>query len=164
MIYLNEIGSVIRQRRQVLGLSQTKLAHYCDLSRQTIVSLERGTLHELGFNRLAQTLAILGLELAAPKTRSHSKQDGLWAAAKTASVSYTPELSPRTLADILATGEVPASYIAHVAYLLDEAPPIMLIRAVESASNLKKIPARQIWKNIAHIARDFDLSAQEVFA
>lgn len=164
MIYLNEIGSVIRQRRQALGLSQSKLAHCCDLSRQTIVSLEKGTLHELGFNRLAQTLAILGLELTAPKPTPHHKQTGLWAAAKTASVSYTPELKPQILADILATGEVPTSYIAHVAYLLDEAPPVVLVRAVESAAHLKKIPARQIWKNIAHIAKDFDLSTQEVFA
>lgn len=164
MIYLTQIGSVIRQRRQALGLSQSKLAHYCDLSRQTIVSLERGTLHELGFNRLAQTMAILGLELAAPKIRPDRKQAGLWAAAKTASVSYTPELDPNILANILATGEVPSSYIAHVAYLLDEAPPIVLVRAVDSTAHLKKTPARQIWKNIARIAKDFDLSTQESVA
>lgn len=128
------------------------------------MSLEKGTLHELGFNRLAQTLAVLGLELAAPKIRPNRKQSGLWAAAKTASVSYTPELDPDILANILATGEVPSSYIAHVAYFLDEAPPIVLIRAVASTANLKKTPARQIWKNIARIAKDVDLPTQESVA
>lgn len=164
MIYLNQLGQVIQQRRRALGLSQSKLAHFCDLSRQTIVRLEKGTLHELGFNRLAQTLSILGLELEAPKSRSQRKQDGLWAAAKTASVSYTPEISPQTLADILATGEVPAPFIAHVAYLLDEAPPIVLVRAIESAAHVKEMPSRQVWKNVAHIAKDLDLSAQEALA
>ena len=105
----------------------------------------------------------MGLARRAPGSGVR-QQAGLWAAAKTASVSYTPELDPNILANILATGELPSSYIAHVAYLLDEVPPIILIRAVDSTARLKKIPARRIWKNIARIAKDFSLLTQEAVA
>ena len=45
------IGKAVRNRRKDLGLSQQQLAHLSGLSRQTLVGLENGTLHDLGINR-----------------------------------------------------------------------------------------------------------------
>lgn len=164
MIYLSDLGSVIRHRRKKLGLSQSKLAEWCGLSRQTMISLEKGTLHELGFNRIAQVLNMLGLDLYVPEASTAPESTALWAAAKTASISYKTELDPSLLAQILADGDVPDAFIAHIAHLLDEVPLVILVRAVDATAEQKKISPRRIWKNIAIIAKDFDLSRQGIFA
>ncbi len=44
----------------MLGLTQAKLALLSGLSRQTPVGLEAGALSDLGFNGVAQLLAVLG--------------------------------------------------------------------------------------------------------
>ena len=51
-----------------------------------------------------------------------------------------------------------------IAHLLDEAPLVILIRAVDAAAQQSKMSPRRIWKNIARIAKDFGLARQEVFA
>ena len=92
------------------------------LSRQTLVGLENGSLSDLGFNRVAQVMAILGLDVTPPAKDAREKKRGLWMAAKTASVSYASELEPDTLGHALASGDAPHSFVAHLAHLLDEAP------------------------------------------
>ena len=39
---LQEVGAVIRRRREDIGLSQEELGHLCDLHRTYIGSVERG--------------------------------------------------------------------------------------------------------------------------
>jgi len=39
---LQEVGGVIRRRREDIGLSQEELGHLCDLHRTYIGSVERG--------------------------------------------------------------------------------------------------------------------------
>ena len=60
---LSNLGTIIRERREALGLTQSRLAQLSGLSRQTLVGLEAGALSDLGFNRVAQVLAVLGLDL-----------------------------------------------------------------------------------------------------
>lgn len=94
---LTQIGHAVRARREALGLTQAQLAQLSGLSRQTLVGLENGTLSDLGFQRVAQVLSVLGLDVSGPTTAAREKKRGLWMAAKTASVSYSSELAPETL-------------------------------------------------------------------
>ena len=45
---LNSLGTIIRERREALGLTQSRLAQLSGLSRQTLVGLEAGALSDLG--------------------------------------------------------------------------------------------------------------------
>jgi transcriptional regulator with XRE-family HTH domain len=150
---LNEIGRTVRARRSELGLTQDQLAHLSGLSRQTLVGLENGTLGDLGVNRAGHVLSVLGLDIAEPTTRARTKKRGLWMAAKNASVSYARELEPETLCRVLVSGEVPSVYAPHLAHLLDETPVSMVVMAVEEAASAAHVPPRQIWRNVAKLAR-----------
>jgi transcriptional regulator with XRE-family HTH domain len=41
---LCKLGTIIRERREALGLTQSRLARFSGLSRQTLVGLETGAL------------------------------------------------------------------------------------------------------------------------
>jgi transcriptional regulator with XRE-family HTH domain len=161
---LTSIGSAVRERRETLGLTQAQLAHMSSLSRQTIVGLEAGALADLGFNRVAQVLSILGLDTTVPTTTARDKKRGLWMAAKTASVSYSKELEPATLSHALASGEVPPTYVAHLAHLLDEAPLPVIVMAIEEAASREHVPPRRVWRNVAKLAKTLAISRQGVWA
>lgn len=149
---LTDIGHAVRARRTELGLSQVQLAHLSGLSRQTLVGLENGTLSDLGVNRVAQVLAVLGLDAPQLSTQARRKKRGLWMAAKTASVSYAHELAPETLGQALASGAVPAPFTAHLIHLLDEAPVPVVVMAVEEAAERAHVPPRRVWRNVAKLA------------
>lgn len=149
---LIDIGKAVRARREELGLSQLQLAHLSGLSRQTVVGLEGGTLSDLGVNRVGQLLSVLGLDVSAPSTMNRQRKQGLRMAARTANVSYAQELSAEGLAHVLISGEVPAAYIAHMAHLLDEAPPSIMVMAVEEAASGAEVPPRSVWRNVARMA------------
>ncbi len=70
---LSNLGTVIHERREALGLTQSRLAQLSGLWRQTLVGLEAGALSDQGFNRVAQVLAVLGLDLDPP---SQAARDG----------------------------------------------------------------------------------------
>jgi len=63
MLDLQSIGSQIASRRKGLGLSQSALAVKAGVSRATLEALENGRSGELGFSKVANILAALGLEL-----------------------------------------------------------------------------------------------------
>jgi transcriptional regulator with XRE-family HTH domain len=76
---LSNLGTIIRERREALGLTQSRLAQLSGLSRQTLVGLEAGALSDLGFNRVAQVLAVLGLDLDPPSQAARARKR--WSAA-----------------------------------------------------------------------------------
>lgn len=158
MLNLLEVGVAVHARRNSLGISQARLAHLSGLSRQTISGLESGALQDLGFNRVAQVLNVLGLDSGAPVARARRRKNGLWMAAKTASVSYKHELDADTLAHTLVKGKVPGQYMAHIAHLLDEAPIPVLVMAVEDAAEHANVAPRRIWRNVARLANDLGVS------
>ncbi|HVR54937.1 MAG: transcriptional regulator [Variovorax paradoxus] len=161
---LTDFGDAVRARRTALGLSQAQLAQLSGLSRQTLVGLENGTLNDLGVNRVGQVLAVLGLDSPAPDTLARRKKRGLWMAAKTASVSYARELAPETLGEVLASGEVPAPFVPHLAHLLDEAPVATVVMAVEEAASRGHLPPRQIWRNVARLAETLSVHRRALWA
>lgn len=150
---LTDIGAAVRIRREELGLSQTQLAHLSGLSRQTLVGLENGSLNDLGVNRTGQVLSILGLDAPTLTTERRRLKRGLRMAARNANVSYAHELQPDDLARMLVSGEVPEVYVPHLAHLLDEAPPSMVVMAVEEAAVTANLPPRKVWRNVARLAR-----------
>lgn len=161
---LTSVGNTVRARREALGLTQAQLAHLSGLSRQTLVGLENGTLSDLGFKRVGQVLAVLGLDLLQPTTSAREKKRGLWMAAKTASVSYSQELGPEALGHALASGDVPPLFVAHLAHLLDEAPVSVVVMAVEEAASREHVPPRQVWRNVAKLAKSLAISRQGLWA
>ena len=101
---LANLGTIIPERREALGLTQSRLAQLSGLSRQTLVGLEAGALSDLGFNRVSQVLSVLGLDLDPPSQAARARKRGLWMAAKNASVSYVQEVPPDTLGHALVSG------------------------------------------------------------
>ena len=161
---LSNLGHTIRARREALGLTQTRLAQLSGLSRQTLVGLEAGALSDLGFNRVGQVLAVLGLDLDPPSQLARSRKRGLWMAAKNASVSYAPEVPPATLGHALVIGSVPKAYAAHLTHLLDEAPVPMVVMAVEEAAASEGVAPRAVWRNVAKLAKSLAVHRQDLWA
>ena len=149
---LIEIGVLVRQRREVLGLSQARLARLAGLSRATINQLETGALVELGVNKLASLMALMGLQLLAGVRET--ARPGLHSASQTASVSFKVPMPPRELAKALATGDLPPRWLPHVATLLDEAPLPLIVAAVEDAARTQDVPAKVIWQHVVRWAHE----------
>jgi transcriptional regulator with XRE-family HTH domain len=63
MLDLTTLGNEISAHRRRLKLSQTELANKAGISRATLDALENGRAGELGFSKIANILAALGLEL-----------------------------------------------------------------------------------------------------
>jgi transcriptional regulator with XRE-family HTH domain len=161
---LSNLGTIIRERREALGLTQSRLARLSGLSRQTLVGLEAGALSDLGFNRVAQVLAVLGLDLDPPSSAARSRKRGLWMAAKNASVSYVQEVPPDTLSHALVSGSVPKGYVAHLTHLLDEAPVPLVVMAVEEAAANEGVAPKAVWRNVAKLARSLAVHRQGLWA
>jgi transcriptional regulator with XRE-family HTH domain len=149
---LDEIGRMVRLRREELGLSQARLALLAGLSRATINHLETGTIVDLGVSKLAQLLDLLGLSLRAEQQTSRSR--GLQAVSQTASVSYKQTLMPELLAAALVSGELPAKWMPHVSTMLDEAPAKFIVAAVEETARSHCVPAKLVWRHLLRWARE----------
>jgi transcriptional regulator with XRE-family HTH domain len=159
---LSNLGTIIRERREALGLTQSRLAQLSGLSRQTLVGLEAGALSDLGFNRVAQVLAVLGLGLDPPSQAARARKRGLWMAAKNA--SYVQEVPPDTLGHALVSGNVPKGYAAHLTHLLDEAPVSLVVMAVEEAAAKEGVAPKAVWRSVAKLARSLAVHRQGLWA
>lgn len=149
---LVSIGQLVKQRRQILGLSQARLARMSGLSRATINQLETGTIVDLGAAKLIAMLDLLGLTLDAAERPQ--RDNALALASRTASVSYKEVLTPEALTDALVGGQLPASITAHVATLLDEAPLPLIVGAVDEVARHTHCPAKTLWKHLLQWAHD----------
>ena len=163
-VHLSNLGTLIRERREALGLTQSRLARLSGLSRQTLVGLEAGALSDLGFNRVAHLLSVLGLGLEPPSQAARSRKRGLWMAAKNASVSTAREVPPDTLGHALVSGSVPKGCAAHLTHLLDEAPLPLVVMAVEEAAANEGVAPKAVWRNVAKLARSLAVHRQGVWA
>jgi transcriptional regulator with XRE-family HTH domain len=88
---LPDLSTIVRARREALGLSQSRLARLSGVSRKTLVGLEAGAPSDLGFNRVVQVLAVLavlGLDLDPPSQAACSRKRCLWMAAKNAATHH----------------------------------------------------------------------------
>lgn len=149
---LLSIGQLVKQRRQLLGLSQARLARLSSLSRATINQLETGTIVDLGAAKLIALLDLLGLTMDA--VERPKRDNALALACRTASVSYKEGLTPEALAAALVEGQLPANITPQVATLLDEAPLPLIVGAVEEIARHTHCPAKTLWKHLLQWAHD----------
>jgi len=63
MLPLNSLGQQIAWKRKALGLTQSILAGKAKVGLSTLDALENGRLGELGYAKITNILATLGLEL-----------------------------------------------------------------------------------------------------
>lgn len=63
MLALTSIGQQIAAKRKGLGLTQRALAKKARVGLSTLDALENGRLGELGYSKITNILAALGLEL-----------------------------------------------------------------------------------------------------
>lgn len=157
---LTEIGTLVRSRREHLGLSQEQLAGFTHLSRVTVNQLERGTLKDLGVAKLLPLVRLLGirLELTAAPTR----RNGLYMASITSGVSLREKISEKRLSTALGTGIIPPGHRPQIAALLNEAPLEMLAKAVEESARREHIAPKKIWAHLQVWARDLQSTRREL--
>ncbi|MGS0741107.1 helix-turn-helix domain-containing protein [Glaciimonas sp. GG7] len=160
---IRTVGKEVRGRREAIGLTQDRLAKLAHLSRQTVQRLEAGTIKDLSFQRVASLLSVLGLSFDSVSLDARKKKRGLWMAAKTSSVSYVGELTENMLEQILATGQAPVGYEAHIGHLLDEAPVGIVVMAVEEAARLEHRSPSEIWLNVAKLAKIYSDGRKELW-
>ncbi len=144
------LGARIRARRQRLGLSQSRLAAMTELSRASINAFESGTT-DLGVAKVFRIAQVLGMNL---QLEQKATGPGNWlnTAATVAGVSYRMPLPASVLALALKTGEVPPEYLPHVATLLEEASPTLLVHALSEVF-ADGIP-KDAWKHLARIGKE----------
>lgn len=68
MLNLTSLGQQIAKRRKARGLTQAVLAQNARIGRSTLDALENGRMGELGYSKVANILAALGLELSVRET------------------------------------------------------------------------------------------------
>lgn len=143
-MYLYELGPLISARRAELGLSAPQLATLAGIDLGTLEQLEAGALEDLSWNHAQTLLRIVGVNL-----KTYRKSGGaLQRCATTASVSHREPLTPDILRQALTSGTVPPGFESHIAVLLDEAPPAMVVAAVEEAAQQDdELP--RIWQALA---------------
>ena len=151
---LQELGGLVRIRREALGLSQQRLAQLAGLSRTTINLLEMGRLTDLGITKVSDLMDLLGLTLRA-EVHEHPHPNALLMASRSASISYRETLTPEELLVALSTGKIPSGREAHVATWLDEVPLNLVVSSVELVSKKTSVPPKQIWKYVNHWASEF---------
>jgi transcriptional regulator with XRE-family HTH domain len=163
---LADLGILIRERREALGLSQSRLARFSGLSRRMLACLETGVPSDVGVSRVPSLLFVLGLDfdLDPSSQAARSRKWGLWMAAKNASVSYVQEVSPDTLGHALVSGSVPKGYAAYLTHLLDEAPMPLVVMAVEEAAVNEGVAPKAVWRNVAKLARSLAVHRQDSWA
>ena len=159
---LAEIGALVRTRREELGLSQERLAHFAGLSRVTINQLERGTLKDLGVAKLIGLASILGIALSA--TSKPKRNNGLFMAAVTSGVSHRDQIDEKRLAEALGSGIVPSGFRPQIASLINEAPLEILVKAVEESSRKEQVPPKKIWGHIHQWAHELRSTRRELLA
>lgn len=143
-MYLYELGPLIYARRVELGLSVPQLAQLAGIDAATLEQLEAGTLEDMSWNEAQALLRVAGVNLSSYRKSGSALQR----CAVTASVSHREPLPPELLMQALISGTIPAGFESHIATLLDEAPPAMLVAAVEEAAEQgDELP--RIWRTLA---------------
>lgn len=60
---LDELRQVVRLRRREMGLSQSRVAVLCGLSRQALSRIETGVVADLGLDKVERLALVLGFKL-----------------------------------------------------------------------------------------------------
>lgn len=157
-----ELSEAVRARRADMGLTQTRLAELSGLSRSTVNQLEQGTIKDLSLTRAGKLLNVLGMTIGVTTPRAgtpkSAKTPPMTLAARTASVSYREPMTAGELHKILRGSTIPASRLAHMRSLLDEAPVSLLASVAEQIAAEDEIGAVTTWRRMRQLAHELRLS------
>ena len=110
MPILDELSTLVKQRRAEMGISQERLAQLAGLSRATVNELETGRIANLSLTRAERLANVLGYGLGLTGMQrskdAGGKAEALRTAALTASVSYENSMTHETLSKDLLKGAV----------------------------------------------------------
>jgi hypothetical protein len=115
------------------------------------LAMARAIGKESGYDDTAAVCWALGLNPAT--LQPLRRRNWIRMAAETSSVSYRTTMPEEALVAILASGEVPPAFAAHVSHLLDDAPAQILVMAAEQAALQASQSLAAIWTNIFDLAR-----------
>jgi transcriptional regulator with XRE-family HTH domain len=150
LVYLQEVGPVVRHARESRGLTQAELAAAADVARTTLNQLENGVFPDIGVRKLMAILGAVGLRLRVVSAPRRAGPDYLRMASVSASTSFREPLTGDELAHVLLTAKVPADRRPHLRAILEELPaPVLdgVVRQVAAWSTPGKVH-----KNLASIA------------
>lgn len=149
---LDQLGSTIRSARVASGISQAQLAQMVGVSRATINYAEQGR-SAIGADALLRILRPLGLSITATQFREgHVDTSAVELLAAGASVSFREKIPAAAVERALLTGQLDATWLPHIATIIDEASDAMLLRAVREASLSMSVPAATLWRNLKSLA------------
>lgn len=141
---IQSIGILVKQQREVLGITQSKLALLSNTSRTTINELETGKIKELGASKLFNVLHLLGLSLSIHDQQSLDDKKILKQITQSANVSYRNSLSPSAFSKALSTGKIPSGLEGNFLYFFDEAPYGAVNQAICAVAHQHHMPPKTI--------------------
>lgn len=148
---ISTIGEIIRKERTACGLSQKALAEASHVSRVTIVNLEGGKVGDIGAVKLAGIAENVGLPMF---STGKKKMDFVKLTLSNINTSYKKPMSISDLEKFMLSGKIQPGFEGQAFHLIDETPTSLVTGAVKQLAAKKKIKAKQVWKNLAHVANE----------
>lgn len=141
------IGAIIRRERKACGLSQNALAHASNISRITLLNVEKGTV-DIGATKLATIAENLGISLFS----RGQNMDFIKATLNNINTSYKKIMGVSEFETLLLKGKVEPGFEGQVFHLIDETPTKILSGAIKQIAHKKSIDPKIAWKNLSKIA------------
>jgi transcriptional regulator with XRE-family HTH domain len=151
---IQSIGILVKQQREALGITQSKLAALTNTSRTTINELETGKIKELGASKLFNVLHLLGLSLSIDDQEPLNDKKILKQITQSANVSYQNILSPFLFSRALSTGKIPSGLEGNFLYFFDEAPYSSVNQAICAVAHQHKMPPKTIRRIAKRMAQE----------
>ncbi|WP_435452645.1 helix-turn-helix transcriptional regulator [Variovorax sp. LT1P1] len=155
---VQELSTLVRNRRKEIGITQEALAKLSGISRKTVNGVETATIKNLSIGIASAVLEALGMRLdvatgEAPGAQAPPARSPLEVAAMTAGVSFLPAVEHEELRRALMHGNAPSAIQPHLHALLDDAPMSLLGRIVDQLHREEAIERRAVWANMRGLAR-----------
>ncbi|MDO9366088.1 MAG: helix-turn-helix transcriptional regulator [Methylotenera sp.] len=144
------IGAIIKKERTACGLSQRALAEASHVSRVTIVNLERGNVGDISATKLSE----IAENVCLPMFSTGKAMDFIKVTLANINTSYKRSMSVSDFEMFMLSGKIQLGLEGQVMHLIDETPTSLIAGAVKQLSAKKRINAKLVWKNLAHVAAE----------
>lgn len=148
---ISKIGLIIKNERELCGITQSMLACVSNSSRVTIVNLERGKLKDIGLAILLRISEHVGLSIFS----MDKYMDFISMTLCNINVSYKDTMKESDLIDFLIDGNIKLGLEGAAIHFIDETPASLIIGTVKQVAALKGVDPKLIWKNLSAVAAYF---------